>query len=192
MVNDRARIGAWGAEVGCGNMQGSVCLHCLLGLICLTRITALQNWRGTDPHASSPPAPTPNKTKSQNGQPVAQHLPTRPPAKKSHLPCQHPLASTTGQKRGKARQGKAHPTRSQQPTVHSFCIFDIAVATDECCTSCDQIAVSVAQRDSALCHLHFLAFIFHLLVDLLRLFCTSRYPAPNQHTKRVYETSLSV
>lgn len=183
-------LGAWGAEVGCGDMQGSVCLHCLLGLICLTRITALQNWRGTDPHASSQPRPPQTKQSPKMGSRLPSTFRLGPPRRNPTFPVNTHLHQQQGKR--EARQGKAHPTRSQQPTVHSFCIFDIAVATDECCTSCDQIAVSVAQRDSALCHLHFLAFIFHLLVDLLRLFCTSRYPAPNQHTKRVYETSLSV
>lgn len=105
-----------------------------------------------------------------------------------------PVNTHLHQQQGKreARQGKAHPTRSQQPTVHSFCIFDIAVATDECCTSCDQIAVSAAQRDCALSPqfpcLHFPIFL--LLIFSVSLYVT--IPSTNQHTKRACETSLSV
>lgn len=53
----RSKDWAWGAEVG--GLQGSV--------VCsdyLTRITELQNWRGSDPHASSHPRPPQTKQSS--------------------------------------------------------------------------------------------------------------------------------
>lgn len=109
-------------------------------------------------------------------------------------------ASTTGQaKRGKARQGKAHPTESHATAIHSFCIFNIALSPPtqrffpECCTSCDQIAVSAAQRDCALSP-QFPWPVFSIIF-LLSIFSVSLYvtiPNTDQHTKRAHETSLSV
>lgn len=148
-----------------------------------------------------PPAPTPNKTKSQNGQPVAQHLPTGPPRRNPTFPVNTHLRinNRPGKDRqGKARQGKAHPTESHATAIHSFCIFNIALSPPtqrffpECCTSCDQIAVSAAQRDCALSP-QFpwpLFSIFLLLIFSVSLYVT--IPNTDQHTKRAHETSLSV
>lgn len=175
MVNVRARIG--GLEHGSPRLAAckEVCFDCL------TRITALQNWRGSDAHASSPPAPTPNKTKLQKWAAGCPAPSNGPPAKKSQLPCQHPPASTTG----RAKRGR--PTRPSR-NFHSFLLHlqrcrrhrvEGLWTTFECCTSRDQVAVSAAPRDCTLLPpfpcLRFLSP------------STSRYPA--RHTTRAPDES---
>lgn len=98
MVNCRARIGLGAPRLAACR---GVCCSSSVGFGRLTRIAALQNWRGTDPHASSHPRPPQTKQKLQGGQSVAQHLPTAP-AKKSHLPCQHPRINNRQREAGQA------------------------------------------------------------------------------------------
>lgn len=135
------------------------------------------------------PRPPQTKQSPKMGSRLPSTFRLGPPRRNPTFPVNTHLHQQQGKR--EARQGKAHQTRSQQPTFHSFCIFDIAVATDECCTSCDQIAVSVAQRDCALSPqfpcLHFPIF---LLLIFVPLYIT--IPSTNQYTKRVHATSLSV
>lgn len=107
MINGRARIGAWGAEVGrparkCASsgllgLPDADCLRCKIGGV------PIRTRRATRAHPKQNKVP-----KWASGCPAPSNR--RPPsAKKSHLPCQHPPASTTGKER------QAHPTESQHP-----------------------------------------------------------------------------
>lgn len=179
MVNDRARIGTWGRR---GQMQRPA-RKCVLRLLdadyCAAKLAGYQSARVEPTRA----LPKQNKVpKWAAGCPAPSD--SAPPRRNPTFPVNTHLHQQQGKR--EARQGKAHPTRSQQPTVHSFCIFDIAVAADECCTSCDQIAVSAAQRDCALSPqfpcLHFPIFL--LLIFSVPLYIT----IPS--TKPTYGTSL--
>lgn len=152
-----------------GGLQGSVLRVACLG--CLTRIACAAKLAGYRSVRVEPPAPTPNKTKSQSGLPVAQHLPTDgpPPRRNPTFPVNTHLHQQ------QAKRGR--PTRPSR-NIHSFCIFNTAVATDtgpvfECCTSFEQAAVHCALSPQA----PRLSFPIFLLI-----FCISLFAIPNpQH-----------
>ena len=163
-----------------------VCCSSLVELGGLTDADCLccKLWRGTDPHASSHPRPT--QTKQSSG--VGGRLPStfqRPPAKKSHLPCQHlhQQQAKSGRPTGTSRNIHcfASSTLPLPPIQGPLSNVARAVTSSPCLLLCG----------TALCHHNFLDLFSPSRYCCCSSHpCTSRYPV--HHTKRSHETSLSV
>lgn len=157
MVNCRARIGLGAPRLAACK---EVCLDCLPDADC--RPAKLAGYRSArvEPADRAPKQNTAGCPAPSNG-PPRKEIPTFP--------------VNTCINNGRAKTGTAHPIPSQRPFLLASSKLPSPPTQGlripfECCTSCDQVAVSAAARDCALLpRFPCPCFRLHLLVDL-RLF----------------------